>query len=164
MSRVHYWELKNYNSGRLVGKWFDLDSCQSHEEHLDEIADWLESLGEDENGYKYEEYILASAEDVPDLYVGEYSIDSEFFMFQNAIENSHLDAEVFEAGLEIGIDLDDIEDSYVGYFESDGDFGYDYMESTGEVPDWAKSYFDYDKFGRDLAMDYSECGGHYFHN
>jgi antirestriction protein len=71
-----------------------------------------------------------------------------------------------------GIDTDEIEDrvseNFYGQYNSDTDFAYAYVEQlggVGELGDTADSYFDYEKFGRDLAMDFSEYGdGYYFRN
>lgn len=54
-----------------------------------------------------------------------------------------------------------------GRFDSDTDLAYDYVENAGVldgVPLNLQNYFDYEKFGRDLAMDFSEDGGYYFRN
>jgi antirestriction protein len=32
------------------------------------------------------------------------------------------------------------------------------------IPESLRSYFDYEKFSRDLMMDYFESNGHYFRN
>ena len=59
------------------------------------------------------------------------------------------------------------EDSYSGEWENDIALAEDYIDSTGllaEVPDNLRGYFDTAAFTRDLMMDYSESGGHYFRN
>lgn len=204
MAKVHYWELSNYNNHVLVGKWFDLDNM-SHDEHLEEIEQWLAELSvehiealkekkadllkdldnlSDEEKVKrlrkldsikwdiehlqhvgYEEVILGDVEEVPDRFVGEWSIDEEFFELQEAIENSHLDAEVFEAGIECGIPIDKIEDAYYGYFESDEALADEYIDSgcMGDIPEYLENYIDTERLGRDLAMDFIEFNGHYFY-
>ncbi len=59
------------------------------------------------------------------------------------------------------------EDSYSGEWESDTALAEDYIDSTGlltSMPDNLHGYFDTAAFTRDLMMDYSESGGHYFRN
>jgi hypothetical protein len=59
-----------------------------------------------------------------------------------------------------------IDDRYDGQFESDEQLGEHYVEMTGGIENMDKDtlerYFDYERFGRDLAYDYSEFDGYYF--
>lgn len=165
-AQVHYWELSNYNNGVLVGRWFTLDGLTA-QEHQDERSDWLESLPEDASGYQPEEWILGDAEGVPTEYVNEYGISAEFFELQEAIDNSHLDAEIFTAGIACGIPIESIEDAYYGSYSSYEELAEEYADGTGmiaEVPESLRFYFDMEAFGRDLAMDFLEHDSHYFHN
>ena len=59
------------------------------------------------------------------------------------------------------------EDSYSGEWDSDMALADDFIDSTGmldNMPDNLRGYFDTTAFTRDLMMDYSESGGHYFRN
>lgn len=59
------------------------------------------------------------------------------------------------------------EDSYLGEWDSHTALADDFIDSTGllaQVPDNLRGYFDTTAFARDLMMDYSESGGHYFRN
>lgn len=92
----------------------------------------------------------------------EWSFDWELY---NAIQESDMELEPILAGLAMGLTVEDIEDKYHGHFETEEDLAYEYIESTGmlaEAPDSLKSYFDYERFGRDLAMDFSVQDNHYF--
>ena len=96
-----------------------------------------------------------------------YSIDPQWFDYVEAREASHLDDAAFDAGMKLGLQIDNISDAYAGHFDSNTDLAYDYVENTGlfdGVPESICMYFDHESFGRDLAMDYSEFNGHYFHN
>jgi hypothetical protein len=59
-----------------------------------------------------------------------------------------------------------IDDRYDGQFESDEQLGEHWVEMTGGIENMGKDtlerYFDYERFGRDLAYDYSEFDGYYF--
>ena len=94
--------------------------------------------------------------------MGEYSIDESFFDLMAAIDNSYLDAEVFYAGVALGFNLDQIEDYYFGYYESDRELGECFADCTLDIPEEIERYFDYDAYGRDLSYSFSEHGGHYF--
>ena len=159
--KVHYWELSNYNNGKLIGQWFDLEST-TKEQHAEEIDGWLKELTQ-ETGELCEEIIVGDTEEVPDQYVGTWQIYSEFFDFQEAVEDSGLDAEIIEAGASLGIPLDKIADAYQGHYDSDKELAeeqcYDDLESKiGSMV----NYIDFEHLGRELAMDYSESDGHYF--
>lgn len=80
------------------------------------------------------------------------------------IEASHLDMEIWEAGIEAGIDFDSIEEAYSGRFHSDEDFVQDLLEQTGDIPKNLPPYIhiDWEATARDVMMDYSEESGHYF--
>jgi antirestriction protein len=163
-SQVHYWELSNYNSGRLVGRWFDISTC-SQEEHQEEINEWLHDLTI-VTGELCEEWIVGDTEGVESQYVGEWSIGDGHFDMIEFMQNTHLEAEVIAAGLALGFELDSIEENYYGSFKSEEDLAYEHIDSTGmlsEVPDSIRNYFDYAAFGRDLAMDFSSFNTHYFH-
>jgi len=161
MSKVHYWELSNYNGGVLLGKWFDLEGV-TKSEHSAEREEWLEALTE-QTGELCEEWILGDVDGVPDAYVGEWSIDDAFFEMQEFMTSTHLDAEVVTAGVSLGIPLENIEDAYHGHYENETELAEEYAESCLEIPESIERYFDYEALGRDLAYDLSEEGGHYFH-
>lgn len=164
MSNITYHSLSDYVGGSCITKTFQLDGL-THSDHLTEISDWLTSITARLNdGELREEWIVCDYEDVPRDYVGEYSIDESFFDLMEAINNSHLDAEVFNAGVACGFAVDDIEERYYGTFSSEAELGEEYADSCLEIPDHIAPYFDYDKFGRELAWDFAEFGGHYFHN
>lgn len=163
MASITYYELSNYNSGSLIAKTFELDGL-TYEEHLQEITDWMEELTE-KTGELCEEWIVCDYEDVPSRFVGEWSIDAEFFDYMEALEASYYDAEVFEAAAELGIAADKVDDAYYGTFDSDEEMAEEYCDSTGmlsEIPENLRCYFDMASFGRDLAMDFIEFNGHYF--
>ena len=64
-------------------------------------------------------------------------------------------------------DASGFEDSYSGEWVQDQDLAQDYIDSTGlldGMPNNLRAYFDIEAFTRDLMMDYSESGGHYFRN
>lgn len=82
----------------------------------------------------------------------------------------HLEEEIIEAYFDnCGVsDLETVEEAYAGQFDSDEDFAYDLMDSTGDlssIPESLQGYFDYEKFARDLMMgDYFSSNGYYFRN
>ena len=57
------------------------------------------------------------------------------------------------------LDGDDFRNSYNGCWSSEAEFAENYCDDCMEIPDNLKSYFDYEKFARDLLMDYSVYEG-----
>jgi antirestriction protein len=163
-SWVHYWELSSYNNGSALGRFFGLDG-KSLEEHNAEIQKWLEDLSEITGGL-CEEWILGDAEGVPSKYVNEYSISNEFFELSELMEESHLTKEVFEAGIACGIDIEHIEEAFVGEYDNDEDFAFEMAEAHGfeETNTWPQSCIDWKQASYELMFDYSSDNGCYFTN
>lgn len=165
---ITYHSLSDYVGGTCISKTFEVGHGTTHAEHLGEIKEWLDSitnaLGD---GELREEWIVCDFENIPSRYVGEYSIDAEWFDYVEAREMSHLDSEAFDAGVALGLQLDNISDNYIGHFNCTTDLAHDYVDGTGmldDIPSPICLYFNYESFGRDLALDYSEFNGHYFWN
>jgi len=162
MSNITYHSLSDYVGGSCITKTFQLDDV-THSEHLTAISEWLTSITERLNdGELREEWIVCDYEDVPSDFVGEYSIDASFFDLMEAIDNSHLDAEVFYAGVALGFNLDQIEDYYFGYYESDSQIGVCFAEYTLDIPEEIEGYFDYVADARDLSYSFREQVSHNF--
>jgi antirestriction protein len=164
---ITFYSLSDYNDGKLIAKTFEISDYATYNEFDEARTEWLDDLTERMNdGELREEYIVADYEDIPDKYVGEWTLDAELWDFLEALDEVN-DIDVLKAGVELGIELDKISERYAGHFESDEDLAYDHIESTGmlsEVPDSIKNYFNYVAFGRDLAYDYAEHDGYYFYN
>ncbi|HGE6013819.1 TPA: antirestriction protein ArdA [Vibrio cholerae] len=87
--------------------------------------------------------------------------------YKEALE-SDVDADLLLAAIENGIEASEVSDRYYGEFtvsicqfmnnaESTA-FAEMYAEETGllsEMPEHLKQYFDYERYGRDLAMDFT---------
>ena len=71
--------------------------------------------------------------------------------------------EIVQAAYQCDIPLGDIVEAYVGAFDSDETFTQDLCKQLGEI-DNIPSYIhiDWEATARDIMMDYSEHGGHYF--
>lgn len=46
----------------------------------------------------------------------------------------------------------DFRDEYQGEYDDEEDFAYEIIEECYDLPEFAKTYFDYEKFARDLFM------------
>ena len=163
MSNITYHSLSDYVGGKCITKTFDLDGV-TYDDHLAEISEWLTSITKErKDGEIREEWIVCDYDDVPREYVGEYSIDEEFFDLMEAIDNSHYDAEVFHAGVSLGLSIENIEDYYFGFFSDETELGETCADCL-EIPENIQPYFDYEAYGRACSYDFMEFDGHYFFN
>lgn len=165
MSNITIYSLSDYNNGSLMPITIELDNIDYEDyqgaivEHLDKITRRLN------DGEIREEWIVADFEDVPCRFVTEFDLSEDFFSYKEALADSYLDKDMFDAGIELGINPEDVTDSYQGSFYNSTELAYDFIDSTcmlSDVPESVARYFDYESFGRDLAMDYLELNGHYF--
>jgi antirestriction protein len=169
---ITYHELSNFNSGKLVSRTFQLDGL-TKDEHYDEVQEWLDDLTE-ETGELCEEWIVCDSEGIPSNYVRNYSLDDEFFVYQEVIdelENNYGDdaGDILDAWLFYGHSIDEstkdnIEDAYNGKWRSDEDFVENMLEECGDIPKDIPPYIyiDWEATARDVMIDYFEHDGHYF--
>lgn len=147
-----------YNNGSIHGAWLDLTKYTD----VNDFLNACEELHKDETN---PEFMFQDFENFPkSLYSESGNLDA-IYDYINFIDSTYLSVEVVNAGLSLNIPLDELEDSYYGQFDSDTELAHDYIESTGllqGVPDSIAKYFDYEAFGRDLAMDCCEYNGFYF--
>jgi antirestriction protein len=168
---VGEWSL--YNEGRLIGEWVDLSNFDSGAEVMAYIQSLLDKWTK-ETGELREEYAIFDYENFPsNLYsegMGEGSFDKVIRAYKFSVENDVPMEVVGEIISEY--DIDDLEEwfseRYAGQFDSDTDLAYWYVdEMLGGVENLDKRtqemYFDYEAFGRDLAInDYRDINGYYF--
>lgn len=155
-SQIYVGTYAKYNNGSIAGAWIDLEG---HDEDSFKLA-CLE-LHKDEQD---PELMFQDSEGIPNAFYSEGSIDSRVW------EWLYLDTqqrEVVENFLEcFGDCAGDIfataQDSYLGSYDSDYDFAYEFVESCYNLVEPLASYFDYDKYARDLMMNYSTAKGMYF--
>jgi antirestriction protein len=178
MAKVHYWELSNYNSGRLIGKWFELDGV-SKEDHLQELTDWLEELTAS-TGELCEEWILGDVDDVPDSMHWEYGICDAFFEAQEKADETGKPVEALIAGAACGFTLDDAAEKYAGQLSDAGNYkdlkdwcqecspesdSINELLQSDEIPECIRLHFDWDSWSRELEVnDYCESDGYVFRN
>jgi antirestriction protein len=157
--KVYVGTYAKYNNGSIQGAWIDLEG---HDEESFYKA--CKELHSDESD---PEYMFQDFENFPKSFYGESSLDSRVFEW---LELDEYDRNKVEAFLDCfgdcaGDVFEAANDSCHGTADSDLDFAYEYIDSTGmlaDVPESIQSYFDYEKFSRDLMMDFSSSNGFYF--
>jgi len=147
------------------GCWIDLDQVGAWEDIQLQLSELFPSAVVDE--------ILCA--DVEGLAHHFYASSCDSFDLDAWVEflaekdGTHLSDEVINAYFENcgASSLSDVEEAYQGEYNSDEDFAVQLLDDTGDlmsIPESLRSYFDYEKFSRDLMMDYFESNGHYFRN
>lgn len=158
MPKIYVGTYEKYSECNLFGAWVDLDDFETKDDFIEHC---LELHADEEDP----ELFFQDFEGIPRYFISECSIDSEFWDYMNYDDGHDGDAKEAYVNLFNEWDSNDFEERLYGRFDSDTDLAYGYVENTGVldgVPSYLQNYFDYEKFGRDLAMDFSEDCGYYF--
>lgn len=159
---IYVASISDYNAGRLVGRWFDLEKYVDAADLLAHIADWLEDLKQ-RDGVLREEWAIHDSEAVGDL--GQHPSAKLLDEYLEAIHEG-LDLDALEKYVDAGGYPSDFRDRYVGTFDSPADFGVALLEVSSaldQVPLHLRPYVDFEAYGRDALMgDYFETCGFYF--
>lgn len=156
-----------YNDGSLDGKWLQLSDFADKKEFYGECYQ-LHSDEEDP------ELMFQDYENIPENMVGECFLSDAFFSLRDALaELCEAEKEPFFIWAQNGCadfeksDAHDLINSfredYMGQYNSEEDYTYQFIDDCYELSDFMKSYFDYAKFARDLFItDYWYEEGHVF--
>jgi antirestriction protein len=170
-AKIYVADLAEYNNGRLVGKWLELSDYSSGAEVMEAIQEMLdEQTKKDKFGDIHEEYAIHDYEGFPRSFYSEYMGESDFdalYEMMKVADSSNLPLEVLmEAVSDLGYE-DDPERVAEAYYSSVPasmgnewrDFAYEYIDSIGSITEAVSKpeyYFDFENFGSDVRMDYSE--------
>ena len=166
-ARVYVGTYAKYNNGSLFGKWLDLSDYSDKDEFLEACRE----LHEDEED---PEFMFQDIEDIPEALISESWLSDKFFELRDAIEKlSETEQEAFFVWCDhhnsdiSEEDADDLvssfENEYQGEYKDEEDYAYEIVEQCYELPEFAKTYFDYSAFARDLFMtDYWMDNGFVF--
>ena len=171
--RIYVASLTDYNSSILHGKWLALDDFTDLEDLQEAVNAMLkESPTMKETGALAEEYVIHDHEGFHGL-IGEYTPLAEVWEIHSLLEE-HSDNEdalmayVSWTGDTLADAVDRFENCYQGEWDSEEAFVEDLLDDSGmlsELPEWARPYFDVEKFTSDLFMtDYVYTDGFVFRN
>jgi antirestriction protein len=170
-AKIYVADLAEYNDGRLVGKWLDLSDYSDASELMGAIQEMLdEQTAKDKSGEVHEEWAVHDFEGFPRSFYSEYMGEKDFeklYQIADVANDRGIPIDVLmEAVADFGADEDQIEeiaDAYYGSVSTNfgnefKDFAYEYIDSVGgfEGVSNADFYFDYDSFGSDARMDYTD--------
>lgn len=155
MLKIAVTNLGKYNEGELVYKWLELPASD------EEIQEAFDAIGINE---EYEEMFISDYESDYDIKVSEYENIKELNTLCERVDELHItDVPIFWKISEN--EHAESEDDYERVFDilNDGCFysvtneyelGEVMLENT-EIPDFLQCYIDYEKYGRNMLMDYS---------
>lgn len=155
-AQVYVGTYGKYNNGSLDGGWLDLSDYSDK----DEFYEACRELHKDEAD---PEYMFQTWENIPDGLIGESWISENLFTLCEAMEDlSDNEQEAFCVWCNYkGCDLSEADahdhirsfrDEYIGPYGSEEDFAYMIVEECYDLPEFARTYFDYSQFARDLFM------------
>lgn len=153
-AKIYVGTCGKYNAGSIFGKWLDLSDYSDK----DEFNEACRELHKDEEDA---EYMYQDWESIPESLIGESWLSEKFFELRDAVEDmddtrqeaffvwcNHKGHDFEKAD---ATDLvSSFEDEYQGEYDDEEDFAYQIVEECYELAEFAKSYFDYAKFARDL--------------
>lgn len=166
-ARIYVGTYAKYNGGSIFGKWLDLSDYSDKEEFYEACRE----LHKDEQD---PEFMFQDWEYIPSDLIGESWLADNIFEIIEAIDGLDDDKkEAFEVWLNHGSpdittqDITDLirsfEDDFQGAYDDEEDYAYEIVEECYDLPEFAKTYFDYAKFARDLFMgDYWFEDGYVF--
>lgn len=166
-AQIYVGTYAKYNDGSLFGKWMQLSDYSG----LEEFYDACRQLHKDEEDPKL---MFQDWEEIPEGLVGECWLSENFFDLRDTMDSLKDDQpEAFMVWCTHGsYDLSSedansllskFKDEYQGKYDSEEDFAYEYVENCYDLPEFAKTYFDYEKFARELfSTDYCYEDGYVF--
>ena len=165
---VYVGTYHKYNCGSIFGKWLNLSDYTD----TDEFYTACRELHKDEQD---PEFMFQDFENIPNGLIDESWLSKNIFEVLEALED--MDESRREAFLiwcdnghhklsegDISDLISEFDDAYVGEYSDDEDFAFEQVEQM-DLPEFAKSYFDYQAYARGLFCgDYWSHSGHVFYN
>ncbi len=166
-ARIYVGTYAKYNEGSIFGKWMDLSDYSGSEEFYKACKE-LHADEEDP------ELMFQDYENIPSGLISESWLSPNVFAVIEAVTKlDDTQQEAFTvwcsftsndlATKDINDLIESFQDDYQGEYSSEEDYAYQVVEETMEVPEGIKTYFDYEKFARDLFIcDYYYDEGYVF--
>ena len=155
-AKIYVGTYAKYNNGSIDGKWLDLSDYSDMEEFMKACAE----LHKDEPD---PEFMFQDWEHIPDDLIGESWLSDKFFDIRDVMDDlSDTEQEAFLVWCNYGShsltskDINDLissfRDDFQGKYDDEEDYAYEIVTGCYDLPEFALSYFDYEKFARDLFM------------
>lgn len=160
-AKIYVGTYKKYNEGSLFGKWLTLSDYSD----IEEFYDACKELHSDEEDA---EYMFQDWEGIPKCLINESWISETVFELIEQADTIN-DFDAFMAFLsmsgysledeDLGYLLSKFRDCYAGKYDSEVAYAEEFVEQCYELSDFMQTYFDFEKFAKDLFM-----GDYYFDN
>lgn len=148
-SRIYVGTYAKYNQGSIGGAWLDLSDYTDKDEFLEAC----QALHSDEAD---PEFMYQDWEGIPAGMVSESYLDEAVWEWLELDEDERATVAAYRDGIDqTQTDYSTILEAFQGTYDSELDWSYGYMESTGMLdglPEFARNYFDYEAFARDAFM------------
>jgi antirestriction protein len=147
-ARIYVGTYAKYNSGSIKGAWLDLEDYADKDAFLAAAR----ALHSDEAD---PELMFQGWEGIPEGMVSESHIDEGVWEWLALGEDQRTIVAAYRCGADTTDAIGVILDSFQGAHDSERDWAYGYVDSTGMlegVPEFARNYFDYTAFARDAFM------------
>ena len=143
---IYVADLAAYNAGVLRGAWLDVDGFDKQ--------DLNASIHDLMSKWDCEEWAFHDYEGFPDIF-GEYpSLDDVISYIQAVDEHGKCAIKAYLQLFDLR-DLGEFSDRFLGDYESDSDFVWEYLQNTGlldSMPETLQRYFDAEAFLRDEVL------------
>lgn len=156
--RLYVGTYAKYNNGSIAGAWLDLDD-------YNDAAEFYSACQELHSDEEDPEFMFQDFEGFPKSFYSESGNVDAIYEYIDFCTDSHMDQDAIDAGLDLDIPLEHIEEAYQGRYDSDEAFAKQMAEDFELIPNdlkWPLFYIDWTAAARDLMMDYSESERHYF--
>lgn len=166
-AQIYVGTYAKYNDGSLFGKWMQLSDYSDLEEFIEACTE----LHKDEED---PELMFQDWEEIPEGLINESWLSENFFDLRDVIDSLKDDEqEAFMVWYTYGgydisredahVLISKFRDEYQGKYSSEEDFANEYVVNCYDLPEFAQTYFDYEKFARELfSTDYWFEDGYVF--
>lgn len=164
MPRIYVADLAAYNAGYLHGKWFDpadfdYDADELHSAVQEMLEDGHRQYAAATLSEKHEEWAIHDYEEFDGVQISEWQQFDFVCELAQALDDKGEAFGLFVShfGLEISDAVSAFDEAYIGDMSLE-DYAYNLVEEcylpelSGGSKEFFESYFDYDKFARDLKL------------
>jgi antirestriction protein len=148
--RIYVGTYAKYNAGSIAGAWLNLDDYTDKE-------DFEEACRELHRGEADPEFMFQDWEGLPAGMVSESYIDEAVWEWLELEDHERETVAAYWEGVDGSEkDFGAILDAFQGCYDSQLDYAYEWVESTGMMEGWpeqAKSYFDFEAWVRDVFLE-----------
>lgn len=156
---VYVGTYRKYNEGSIYGKWISLSACGDY----DTFYEVCREIHKDEDD---PELMFQDFQGFPSSMYSECFGRETFEKIMDWYDHFTEKGEAFEVWFNLfnDEDFDKFDDDFLGKYESLEEYAEQLVDECYDLPEFAKTYFDYGKFARDLSYDsYYEDSGYVFY-